>query len=196
MPIQNITLLALRNLIKIEAKVQGADNLDTWIDALVNELLLDFCLQKKYYELLLTNVLVATVAGQEAYALPANFNFMHLVRYQPARTNSRARTLWPRNEFVESVGLNGLPRFYQLVGASLKLMPFTDIPANDSLLLDYYKYPDTLTPSDNIPIPRLIAPIKTAAIYRTHLYNNSLQQAAAFQKESESKETRSQTPNS
>lgn len=191
--IQTITLASLRDLIKIEARVKGSDNLDSWITALINELLLDFCFQKKYSELLLTNVPTVTVATQESYNLPSNFNFMNLVRYQTAAGN--LRTLLPRNENVEMVGVKGLPRFYQITGLTFKIMPYVDVPANDSILLDYYKYPDPLVvDADIIPIPRLIAPIKQKAIYRTHVYNNTLQQAAALKGDSAEAETRSHSP--
>jgi len=76
------------NLIKIEAKVKGSDNLDTWIKFTVNELLLEYCLQKKYYELLVTNYPITTVAAQESYTLPTDFNFVELVRYQRTSSSS------------------------------------------------------------------------------------------------------------
>lgn len=195
MALQTIILSDLRTLIKREAKVEGSSNLDSWIDALVNELLTDFVLQKRYSEMLVTNEVITTIAGQENYALPDNFNFMRLVRYQATPPRGNIRVLNPRNENVELVGIKGLPRFYELVGTDLKVMPFEDTPADDSLLIDYYKYPDTLEAADAIPIPRLIAPIKLKAIYRTHIYNNNLQQAAALKGDSVEAETRSHTPN-
>lgn len=193
--IQTITLLQLRDLIKKEAKVEGSDNLDSWITDLINELLLNFILQKKYSELLLTNVSIAIVAAQESYALPANFNYMRLVRYQTTSNLGRIKTLLPRNEFVETTVTSGLPRFYEVVGFNIKLLPYLDVLAGDTLLIDYYSYPVKLSDNaDVFPIPRLIAPVKQRAIYRTHIYNNSLQQAAALKGDSVETEIRGNPP--
>lgn len=189
-----MSLSDLVDLIKTEARVEGSDNLDSWITALINELLLEYCLQKKYYELLITNLAIPTVAAQEAYDLPEDFNFIKLVRY--TTSSGSERTLLPRTDLVETVGTRGLPRFYELVGAGqIKLLPYLDVPLSDNVYLDYYKYPDALeTDDDEFPIPRLLNPVKQRAIYRTHVYNNSLQQAAALKGDSAETEARTHPP--
>jgi hypothetical protein len=183
-----ITLATLRDQIKQEARVKGSDTLDTFVDSLVNELLLDYALNNRYFELLITNYSIATLQSTGDYALPTDFMAERLVRYQP--TNGAARTLNKRNEYMENAR-GTLPRWYDLTTSKLSIFPYTDVPVGDAVLLDYYKLPDTLTANSNFPIPRLLPSLKLRAIHRVMIYNNSLQTASALKGDSVEIEHRS-----
>jgi len=169
------TLASLRNLVKIEARVSGAGNLDTWINALINELLCNYAANNRYFELLSINVIVPTVLNTGAYPLPADFVALRLIRYQEQGTGY-IRTLNPRPQFIETAR-GRRPRWYDVAGDQLVIFNSDDVPANDSLLLDYYRYPATLTDADVFPIPKLVTPVKLEAVRRTLIYNQQLQAA-------------------
>jgi hypothetical protein len=175
-----ITVTTLRDQIKVEARVKGSDNLDSYILDLINELLLDYTQKNRYFELLIPNYTVTTLAATGAYTLPADFFADRLVRY--TTPTGWSRTLNKRNEYVENPR-GTLPRFYEIAGTTLNIFPYTQVPAGDSILLDYYKYPTTLVVGDTFPIPRLFSTLKIRAIHRVLVYNNSLQQAGALRGE-------------
>lgn len=182
------TLATLREEIKKESRVKGADNLDDHIDSVVNELLCDYAQKNTYFELLQTNVSVPTIAATGIYDLPDDFVRMRLVRYRHA--NGYTRTLNPRPQYIETANGN-LPRWYDLAGSSILVFNYDGIPGGDSLLLDYYSFPQTLVSASVFPIPKLVAPVKLEAIRRVLIYNEKLQMAAAFRGDSVEQETRS-----
>lgn len=182
------TLAELRDQIKREARVKGSDNLDTWIDSVINELLCDYVQKNTYFEFLKTNQLIATIVATGLYDLPDNFIRMRLVRYKTSK--GFYRTLNPRPQYIETA-LGSLPRWYDLAGTKISIFNFDAVPTGDFLVLDYYSFPATLTNNDIFPIPRLVAPVKLEAIRRTLVYHRELQEAAAFRGDSVETETRS-----
>lgn len=169
------TLLQLRDLVKKEARVDGADNLDPWIDALINELLCNYAANNRYFELLTINSAIPTLLNTGTYALPTDFVAMRLVRYRE-QNNGYTRTLNPRSQYIETA--NGQrPRWYDIAGNSIIIFNSDVVPAGDSLLIDYYKYPQTLVAASVFPIPKLVTPVKLEAIRRTLIYNQQLQAA-------------------
>lgn len=182
------TLAELRNLIKIEARVKGSDNLDSFINALVNELLLDYAQKNRYFEFLITNSPITTIAATGSYSLPTDFMSMRMVRHR--NEHGYTRTLNARNGFIETA--NGtLPRWYDLAGNQIVIFPIDDLQAAETLLLDYYKVPDTLADADPFPIPRLLPTVKLTAISRVLIYNDQLPSAAALKGEAVENEIRS-----
>lgn len=183
------TLAILRDQIKIEARVKGADNLDAFIDATINELLLDYAQKNRYFEFLVTNSPVTTVLATSGYTLPTDFMNIRLVRYRQTSTGY-TRTLEPRSSFVNTP--NGrLPRYYDLAGNQIQVFPFDDLPEGDILLIDYHKIPDTLTGASVFPVPRLLPSVKLDTIHRVLLFNRELAEAAAMKGEAFDNETRS-----
>lgn len=175
-----ITVDVLRTQIKKESRVSGSDNLDDYILDLINELLLDYIEKNHYYELLIPNSPITTIAATGNYPLPASFYAERLVRYQSL--NGSPFTLRKRNEYLENAR-GRMPRYYEVNGTNLTIFPSDDVPAGDTVLLDYYKYPNVLITSDVFPIPRLLPTLKLRAIHRVLLYNNNIQQAQAFRGE-------------
>ncbi len=182
------TLAELRDQIKTEARVKGSDNLDSFIDTLINELLLDFAQKNRYFEFLVPNFSITTLAATGSYDLPADFMDMKLVRYRNA--NGYFRTINKRNGFIETA--NGtLPRWYELAGGQIVIFPVDDLVADESLLIDYYKVPETLTDNDVFPVSRLLPTVKLTAISRVLIFNQDLATAAALKGEAVDNEVRS-----
>lgn len=182
------TLVELRDLIKKESRVSGADNLDSFIDALINELLCDFAQKNRYFELLTMNEVVLTVLNTGTYDLPDDFVAMRLVRYKQTNSNYTF-TLNKRPEYIETAR-GRRPRWYDISGNFITVFPNDDVPAGDSLLLDYYKFPQTLVGNSVFPIPKLVAPVKLEAIRRTLIYNQQLQEAQILKGDSTEQEVR------
>lgn len=188
MPIQTLTLADIRTQIKTDAKVSGSDNLDSYITNLLNEYLLLYATEKRYMELLVLNHEIPTLAGIGEYELPANFMEAKFIRHRAA--SSFTRTLNKPNGFVETPS-GSLPKYYIIAGTTLNVQPFADLLAGDTIILDYYRYPDQLVEdTDVFPIPRLLAPIKQRVAHRVMIYNKELQQAAALKAESIEHEAR------
>lgn len=178
-----ITVDTLRTQIKKESRVSGSDNLDDYILDLINELFLDFIEKNHYFEMLVPNLNITTVAiNNGIYPLPADFYAERLVRYQPSPPNGSPYTLRKRNEYLENAR-GTMPHYYEVSGVSLTIFPAQNVPDGDLVLLDYYKYPNILATTDVFPIPRLIMNLKLRAIHRVLLYNNNIQQAAALRGE-------------
>jgi hypothetical protein len=174
--------------IKIESRVKGADNLDLFIGNLVNELLLDYAQKNRYFEFLVVNNPITTYAATSLYNLPDNFMHPRLVRYKN-ETSGYTRTLHPRSGFVDSP-IGPYPRYYELTRNQISVYPFEQVPAGDTILIDYYQIPDTLLGTALFPVPKLVPTIKLEAIHRVHIYNNQLQQAAALRGEAVENEAR------
>jgi hypothetical protein len=189
MPTSNrLTLAQLREQIKIEGRVKGSDSLNLYIDGVVNELLLDYAQKNRYFEFLVTNVAIPTLEATGSYDLPSDFMSMRLVRYRTA--NGYTRTLKARPPFIETA--NGtLPRWHEVAGDQIIIFPVDDLPAAETLLIDYFKVPETLTDDDPFPVPRLLPSVKLQAISRVLIYNDQLQSAAALKGDAVENEVRS-----
>lgn len=185
------TLAVLRELIKKEARVKGSDNLDPFIDGIVNELLCNFAGKNLYFELLKVNQVVSTTLNNGIYAIPNNFIRMRQLRYK--RASGYTYTIRPRTDYIKTAR-GARPTYYDLFGASIEIFPFDDIPLNDTLLLDYWAYPDTMVDATVFPIPRLVTPVKLEAIRRVLIYNEQLQAAQVIKGEAVENEVRSRKP--
>jgi hypothetical protein len=182
------TLAVLRDQIKQEGRVKGSDNLDSFIDGVVNELLLDYAQKNRYFEFLVTNVAITTLTATGTYDLPADFMSMRLVRYR--NTSGYTRTLNARPPFIETA-VGTLPRWHEIAGDQIVIFPVDDLPAAETLLIDYFKVPDTLTANDPFPVPRLLPTVKLQAISRVLIFNDQLPSAAALKGEAVDNEIRS-----
>lgn len=185
-----ISLSDLRNQIKREARVSGATDLDDFITSLINELLLDYCLNNRYFEQLRLNTVVAVSDLNGNYPLPTDFQTENLVRFKDNNTLN-TWTLYPRTGYLANPA-PGRPGFYQIVGGQVSILPIDNFNIGDSILLDYYAFPVTLVDdADPFPIPKLIGPLKLKAIYRVHVYNGQLQQAQLLKGDAGENESRS-----
>jgi hypothetical protein len=181
------TLAELREQVKQEARVKGADNLDGFINTLINELLVDYAQKNRYFEFLVTNFPITTLAATSGYSLPDDFMSMRLVRYRTAQ--GYTRTLHPRSQFVDTPR-GSTPKYYENSGDQIMIFPVDDLLAGDTILVDYYKVPDTLTDADIFPVPRLVPTVKLATITRVLIFNNEMAQAAALKGEATENEVR------
>jgi hypothetical protein len=189
-PINQLSFSDLRNMIKREARVSGATDLDDYINTLINELLLDYCLNNRYFEQLQLNVPVAIIDTTGTYALPIDFQTESLVRYQDAATGG-TWTLYPRTGYLANPA-PGRVGYYRISGAAINILPFDSVRVGDAILLDYYTFPQKLVDdADAFPIPKLIAAIKLRAVYRVHVYNNQVQSAQLLKGDATENELRS-----
>lgn len=159
MPRYELELQALRSRIKIEARVNGSDDLNITIDGLINEIIQAHCRTERYYENLVRNLDIPLTDGQQGYALPEDFADIHKVWWSNDLTNARQRTLRAKNDFVEeSRGFTSEPRFYELAGDSILIFPYGGILATQhKFSIDYYKSPDLLeNDNDVLGISKLI----------------------------------------
>lgn len=181
MPTTNVkTFTALRTEIKQESKVEGADNLDQMIFDLIQEILTTECENRSYLEMLILNTEIATIAATSSYALPSNFMRIRTVRYRQG--TFPLRTLNDKNLYAQNP-VGNAARYYEVAGSNIVIEPYANIPNGDTLVIDYYKYPDTVVGGNNFPIPKLIATVKQKVLARVLLYNKALQQAQALQAE-------------
>ena len=181
MPTTNAkTFLQLRTEIKTESKVEGADNLDQMIYDLIQEILTTECENRSYLEMLVLNTEIPTVNITPSYILPSDFMRVRTVRYRAG--TFPLRVLNDKNLYVQNP-VGNAARYYEVAGSYITIEPYANIPDGDTLVLDYYKYPDTVVDAGVFPIPKLIATVKQKVIARVLLYNKSMQQAAALQAE-------------
>lgn len=192
MALQTKTFAVLLDEIKRESRVKGSDNLDTFIKMVINELLLDYTDKIRYFELLLRDQPITLVDEQADYDLPSDFHKMRAVRYTIG--SGLPYSIYPKGQYVPQTS-GGNPRFYEIAGETITIMPADNIVDADTLVLDYYKYATELVDDGDVfPIPRLIGPLKLKAIHRVLIYNRELNVAAAMRGESMEQEYRSATP--
>ena len=193
MAIQTKTLAVLVSEIKKEARVAGSDNLDGFIKDTINELLLEAVERTRYFEMLLVGQPITLVEASGAYDLPDDFSKMRAMRYTIG-TAGVPFPLYQKGAYIATTS-GGNPRFWEIAGTQFIITPETNIREDDTLVIDYYKYPSELAlDGDIFPIPRLIGPIKLKAIYRTVLYNRELNVATILRGDSSDQEARSSEP--
>jgi len=186
------TLAQMREDIKTEARVKGSDNLDSWLNHLINELLTTALTNKRYFEMLVLNEEITTVADTAAYDLPDDFMAIQAVRYRTA--SGASRTLFDRNTYA-SVPAGRMPRYFDIAGENqIVISPILDMPDDETIVLDYFRYPEELTDDDPFPVPKLIAPVTQKAIARTMIYNRERAEAQALQGEGVINEARGHNP--
>lgn len=189
MALQTKTFSVLIGEIKKEARVAGSDNLDQFVKDTINELLLSAVEKARYFEMLLIGQpITPLVQAAGTYTLPSDFHKMRGVRYTIG--SGIPFSIYPRGMYVPSTH-GGNPRYYELANTQIIITPPENIRTNDTLVIDYYKYPAELIANGDIfPIPRLIAPLKLKAIYRTVLYNRELNVASVLRGDSSDQEAR------
>lgn len=169
------TKAQLREAIKRESRIQTNANLDQLVDDIVADILRDYCNLARFHELLLERVVITLVAAQQAYALPADFQNLAVVRYGVGPNPTAYKELKLQTETVKQTFSQGRPLFYRLTKAGISLFPFGCILVTDVLSIDYYQDPATLYvgEDDLFPIPRLEGAVKKAAIARIQRFHSS-----------------------
>jgi hypothetical protein len=169
------TLKQLRDSIKLESRLAGTTDTDPLVNNTINELLLEYCYNNRYLELLTLNIPLPTIVGVGKYILPSDFHLISNVKYQGA--DRGIITLYPRKTNLYLSNPAGTrPKYYEITGTinsfSINLIPFADVADNESIIIDYYSLPPLLIEDDDtFPIARLLGPLKQKAIYRMLLYN-------------------------
>lgn len=180
------TKAQLRDVIKREARIKSAANLDTLVDDIVADIMRDHCNKIQYAELLKTDVVVTLVNSQQNYDLPTDFQNFDQLRYGRTSTPSIYRVLKPFNPNVKRSYAQGYPFFYRRVGSQILLWPYQAIMDTDQLLLDYYVHPASLyTTEDSVfPVDRLESVVKKEAIARLQRFMSDDQGATITKSDS------------
>lgn len=170
------TLLELRTRIKNESRNSGTDNsLDTWINSIINELILEYAQRGMFKDLLTVSTAITLVNAQESYNLPANFLKVLRLYYTSA---SRKWLLRERKELVEVARVEGKPFMYEIVGSAIKINPSAGTLSTDSCSLDYYIKPTTLSADgDAFPVPDLEPTLVHDAVSRVRQFHEKAELA-------------------
>jgi len=175
-----MTKAQLRDAIKQEARIKTGTNLDTLVDAVVTDILRDYCNKARYYELLVLDLPVTLVAATTAYNLPADFQNLGTVRYGIGPTPTVFRTLKPITELIYRTVSTGVPFFYLLsAGPQIQVFPYADLTATDQLLISYYRDPNSLYTLETspFPVPRIEGAVKKDALARIARFHSDNQEA-------------------
>lgn len=181
------TKAQLREAIKREVRVKTSTNLDAMIDDIMADIMRDYCNKSRYYEVLLENVPVVLVKGQQAYTLPVDFQNMAAVRYGRGPSPTSFRRVVPQPEQVRQTFNSGYPMYYRLVGAKISLWPYDAVVVADQLLIDYYRDPATLftTEGSVFPIARLESAVKKDTIARVQRFHSAHKDAQMTDRDGE-----------
>lgn len=169
-----MTLAELRSVIKTEARVKTGTNLDAFITDVIQELLRDYGNRARYREMLAIDEPITLVDEQAQYALPADFQHLHNVRYSIEGTVFRP--LYPFNEGQLRINEAGHPRYFELFEGGIMFYPAREIRASNTLYLSYYRDPAAVYTTEDavFPIPRLEPAVKKATIARVVRYMQQL----------------------
>lgn len=186
---QPLNLGDLVNQIKKESRIAGSNDLDDTVLGLINELLLQYTYNNRYFELLNTNYPIATIAATQAYSLPPDFQNFKSARYKVS--SGSIYPLYKRTEHL-AIPVSSIPRYFELSGGQLNILPSDNIQDAESILLDYYALPPKMSDltNDTFPIPRLYASLKQETVYRLLIYNK-VETAPALKSSAKENEIRS-----
>jgi len=184
-----MTKAQLRTAIKLEARIKSSTNLDTMVDNIVEDILTDLCNKARYHELLQENEALTLVDAQGAYALPADYQNLEIVRYGIGPDATVFSQLLLKTDVVQQRSSRGRPRFYKFVaGPKISVFPYDDLLATDSLLIDYYVTPMSLytTEGSAFPVPRLESAVKKSAIARVQRFSAATTESQMSERDGDS----------
>lgn len=183
-----MTKAALREAIKLEARIKATDEWDDLVDQIVLEILTDFCNLARYSELLKERIAITTVDAQQQYSLPADLQNIAAIRYArgpiPTPNTLSYREITEQNQNVRQTNSYGSPFWYRrIAGNKVSLWPCSDIKSTDSLVIDYYVLPESVfsADGDTFPISRLEGAVKKDAIARLQRVHASNPEAQMMQ---------------
>jgi len=168
----------LQTQIKREARVQGTDELDTFVSDVVKEVHDQHTERQRFDELLVPDYDI-TLAYQEPWVgLPEDFQHLKEVRF--STDGSSFRELDVRGDFHQKRGNYGLPKFYEKVDRSIKLYPYDGIQSTHHVQIDYYKTATLDSTAANMPVNKLVPVVRREVISRVHLFYKENEQASAY----------------
>lgn len=165
------TLKELRDMIRWEAGIEGANTLIGPINKILNEILREHTALNRYSELYVEQASVAS-GGIDDYTFNLPSEVQHLVLdrvfFAEILTDGfdhSKRLLSTQNNLGPT---EGQPRRFQKIGNVISVWPRTGtITASSGLFIDYYRYPTALSAdSDQFPIPELEPTVRLETIAR------------------------------
>lgn len=169
-----MTKTQLRDAIKREARVNTAD-LDTLIYEIMDDVIADIFSKERCYELRVIGTGTAMSTGVATITLPTDFQHVDEVRWS-IDSGVTFEPVKPKNDAVYNSKI-GAPKFWQLVGATLYVFPYSQVTTAHKIYLDYFSLPNFDEDSDLFPVFRLQAAFKKECITRVLDYHNQLQQS-------------------
>jgi hypothetical protein len=162
-----MNLAELRDLIRAEAGLQGLDEYTSLIDAILNQELQATTGKAKYEELRTSVVLTATGDGQNSFDLPNDFQLLASADFHRSGDDpAHGYDLAQGKQTGYQTSIDGAPRFYSILGRSLRVYPFTGLYLGDYINFDYYKRPVLVLDADEFPIPSLEKSIQQLVMAR------------------------------
>lgn len=165
-----MNLSEIRDLIRAEANIEGLGEYTNLIDALVNEELGRLTGTAPYAELITETVLTSLVDATFEFALPVDFQILDRIVFVPNAANpasyGSSYTLDKGLQRGYLTQIEGRPLYYRRFGTKVRVYPYTQFYANDSLNLSYYKRPVLTLDTDLFPVESLIPPVRQYVMAR------------------------------
>lgn len=148
----------LRDLIRAEADIQGLAAYSNLIDNLINNELQRLTGKSKYPQLReeLTFTLVAD--EEHSFNLPDDYQLFDSLVYTPDPTGRPFYDPYPLSTGTSTGSqtcTEGYPQYWNRVGNTIKIYPYTSFYIGDSLVLSYYKRPELIADADIFPVETL-----------------------------------------
>lgn len=164
-----MTLGQLKDLVRFEAKVPDTKSMEGWLDQTIQEEARQITALIKYDELFAPDTVLALTAAVTQVSLPTDLQHLDInsIRFAEGGVLTNQNWLRARRNFTNNNA--GRPTFYIRKGTVLLLSPNTSIVSSDTIQINYWKYPISLsTQSDAVDIlPEVILPeLKMRAIKR------------------------------
>lgn len=177
----------LRELIKQESRIKKSTDLDTFVDSVMDDILLVACQRARYFELFKFDTAITLIDEIGQYDLPDDFLTFKCLRFGLTATPTRMWTVVEKQDQFYRVTNAGYPKFFFLSGTQFNITPFTSVKATDTLLLDYYINPLSIfaADEDEFPVPRIMPMVRQMAVARVSRYHNDQAETQGASNEAE-----------
>lgn len=190
-----MNLAEIRDLVKAEAALNGFKSNNVLIDSMINQELSAITGKSKYVELLTEFNYPPLTDEQYAFELPEDFQiFESLTYFRNSNTDpERITTLSLGLRTRGYLNYSGSPQFYNRIGNTFKVYPYTEVYDDDSLTLAYYKKVTLIEDTDLFPVESLEKSVIQMVMSRLLRARDSKQSMMAKQEGIQAwKESRSQ----
>lgn len=147
-----MNLAELRDAIRVEVGLKDADSYTATLDRLINATFRKYTGMNKYPEMRMEATL-PVVTAQTGYNLPVDFQLFESFFYNDVSVNLLGRSL--RSSKRRGVLSDVAPRYVEIIGGALFVLPGQLITSTDTLVLKYYGFVELLDDIDEHPLRAL-----------------------------------------
>lgn len=165
-----LTRTLLIAAIKRESRIGDGTELDTLVGDILDDVVADVFYKERCFELRVVAAGVAMTASTPTINLPADFQNVDEVNFSKDNGDTMEKLL-PKDDFV-NLKITGIPQWWQLVGTTLYVFPYSLAAVAHKIFLTYFKTPTFSAAGDLFPVFRLQATVKKEAITRILDYLN------------------------